>query len=86
MGMMKGFARLKVVDNTQDYTVGEFLRTRTREEFFRVNRFMQWMLQKRCGDDAPLWEREQAYDNIMEEPMNWDLWNDACEPYNNPFS
>lgn len=85
MATTKGFAKLKAVP-MDDYTVGEFLRTRTREEFFRVNRFMQWMLEKRCGKDAPLWEREDIYDKIMDEPMNWGLWEDAGEPYNNPFS
>ena len=84
MAMMKGFARLsvKTIDN---YTVREFINTRTREDFFRVNRYMQWMLQKRCGDNAPLWGREQAYEQILDEPMNWSLWEDAGEPYNNPF-
>lgn len=74
----KGGHFVKVAeDPMENYTIGEFLRTRTRDEFFIVNRFMQWMLESHCDKDAPLWEKSETYDRIMDEPMNWGLWEDA---------
>lgn len=81
---MSGFAKISVKP-LDDYTVGEFFGTRSRDDLFKINRFLQWMLEKRCGLNAPIWEREAALNKILEEPMNWSLWDDASTAFANPL-
>lgn len=81
---MSGFAKLSP-RSIDDYTVKEFFVTRNRDDLFRINRYLQWMLEKRCGAYAPVWEREAALDKILEEPMNWSLWEDASTTFANPL-
>jgi hypothetical protein len=58
----------------------DFIMTRDREDFFVVNRMCQWAIKKKVGEDAPLWEKEKAYEEFMSEPLDWALWSEAKTP------
>lgn len=62
---------------TEPYTNYELINSLPQSDVFAVNRMAQWALDSKVSRDAPIWVKEQAYEDWLDEAVDWEAWRKA---------